>query len=145
MSKIYKGWELMKAIADGKIKNGTKIISKDCSNNRIICFNSNELYWKDNGESIFNSICLPDFLNENFELIEYEVDIDIDSIEEIKWTEINGTGDKQDEFVLEKNGRYICANYDDVEMELVRTVNKLIQAVKQIDKRVKELNTNEKS
>lgn len=73
-----------------------------------------------------------------FELIENKIDVDIDSIEKIKWTEINGTGDKQDEFVLEKNGRYICANYDDVEMELVRTVNKLIQAVKQLNKRLEK-------
>lgn len=34
MSKVYKGWELIKAIADGKIENDTKIIphypNNDC-------------------------------------------------------------------------------------------------------------------
>lgn len=113
MSKIYKGWELMKAIADGKIKDGTKVISKDCSNNRIICFYVNELYWKDNGESVFNSICLPDFLNDNFELIEYEVDIDIDSIEELEGII---------EYSTERN-----------------TINQLIRAVKQLNREVKKL------
>ena len=58
----YKGYELLKAIADGEIKDGTKVISKDCSNNRIIYFNVNELCWKDNGASVFNSIYLLDFL-----------------------------------------------------------------------------------
>lgn len=127
MSKIYKGWEVMKAIADGKIKNGTKIISKDCSNNRIICFNFNELYWKDNGESVFNSIGLPDFLNDNFELIEYEVDINIDSIEELG--------------ISEKDNKV----YSPIIIDNRIKINELIQAVKQLDKKVKELNTNEKS
>lgn len=121
MSKIYKGWELMKAIADGKIKNGTKIISKDCSNNRIICFNFNELYWKDNGESVFNSIGLSDFLNDNFELIEYEVDINIDSIEELG--------------ISEKDNKV----YSPIIIDNRIKINKLIQAVKQIDRRVKKL------
>ncbi len=121
MKKIYKGWELMKAIADGKIKNGTKVISKDCSNNRIIYFNVNELYWKDNGESVFNSICLPDFLNDNFELIEYEVGIDIDSIEKLG--------------ISEKDNKV----YSPIIIDNRIKINQLIQAVKQIDKRVKKL------
>ena len=107
----YKGYELLKAIADGEIKDGTKVISKDCSNNRIIYFNVNELCWKDNGVSVFNSIYLLDFLNYNFELIEDE--IDIDSIEELEGIV---------EYCTERN-----------------TINQLIQAVKQLKKEVKEL------
>lgn len=111
----YKGYELLKAIADGEIKDGTKVISKDCSNNRIIYFNVNELCWKDNGASVFNSIYLLDFLNYNFELIEDEIDIDsIEKLESIT-NNIHGT---------------IC---------IMSKINELVQAVKQINKEVKEL------
>lgn len=114
---IYKGYELLKAIADGEIKNGTKVISKDCSNNRIIYFNVNELCWKDNGESVFNSIYLLDFLNYNFKLIEDEVDIDsIEKLESIT-NNIDGT---------------VC---------IMVKINELVQAVKQLNKKVKEAET----
>ena len=110
---IYKGYELLEAIADGEIKNGTKVISKDCSNNRIIYFNVNELCWEDNGESVFNSIYLLDFLNYNFKLIEDK--IDIDNIEELEGIV---------EYSTERN-----------------TINQLVQAVKQLNKEVKEAET----
>ena len=75
MGKTYKGWELMKAIADGEIKEGSKFkaeyetfIARDGYlfveyDNRQKYANSFELKWK-------------------FELIEDE--IDIDSIKEME-------------------------------------------------------------
>ena len=126
----------MKAIADGEIEERTRFKA----NYETFIARDGYLFKEYSDKQEYATTFE---LNWDFKLIEDE--IDIDNIKEIKWTEINGTGDKQDEFVLEKNGRYICANYDDVEMELVRTINELIQAVKQIDKRVKELNRNEKS
>ena len=104
MGKIYKGWELIKAIEDGKIKDGSRFkagygtfIARDGYlfveyDNRQKYANSFELKWE-------------------FELIEDE--IDIDSIEELKGIV---------EYATEQD-----------------TINKLIQAVKQIDKRVKKL------
>lgn len=139
MSKIYKGWELMKAIADGKIKNGSKFIFKTKHNiKEEVLWDGDVFLYANSGKTIVSDYTDIKLIQGTFELIENKIDVDIDSIEKIKWTEINGTGDKQDEFVLEKNGRYICANYDDVEMELVRTVNKLIQAVKQLNKRLEK-------
>ncbi len=104
MGKIYEGWELMKAIADGEIKEGSKFkaeyetfIARDGYlfveyDNRQKYANSFELKWK-------------------FELIEDE--IDIGNIKELEGIV---------EYATEQD-----------------TINKLIQAVKQIDKRVKKL------
>ena len=140
MSKIYKSWELIKAIADGKIKNGSKFIFKTVHNMKEEVLWDGEVFlYANSGKTIVSDYTDIKLIQGTFELIENKEEINIDSIEEIKWTEINGTGNKQDEFILEKNGRYICANYDDVEMELVRTINELIKVVKQIDKRVMKL------
>lgn len=108
MVKIYKGWELLKAIADGEIKEGSKFkaeyetfIARDGYlfveyDNRQRYANSFELKWE-------------------FELIEDE--IDIDSIEEYK---------------QEYSERCI-------DVDIRNKLNEILQAVKQIDKRVKEL------
>ncbi len=108
MGKTYKGWELMKAIADGEIKEGSKFkaeyetfIARDGYlfveyDNRQKYANSFELKWK-------------------FELIEDE--IDIDSIEEYK---------------QEHSERCI-------DVDIRNKLNEILQAVKQIDKRVKKI------
>ena len=108
MGKTYKGWELMKAIADGEIKEGRKFkaeyetfIARDGYlfveyDNRQKYANSFELKWK-------------------FELIEDE--IDIDSIEEYK---------------QEHSERCI-------DVDIRNKLNEILQAVKQIDKRVKKI------
>ena len=111
MSKIYKGWELMKAIADGKIKEGSKIKTNEdififCEGN----FMSNSLFHFLTG--IYNDI---DFATAKFELIEDE--INIDSIEEYK---------------QEHTERCI-------DIDIRNKMNEILQAVKQIDKRVKKL------
>ena len=111
MSKIYKGWELMKAIADGKIKEGSKIKTNEdififCEGN----FMSNSLFHFLTG--IYNDI---DFATAKFELIEDE--IDIDNIEEYK---------------QEHTERCI-------DIDIRNKINELIKVVKQIDKRIKKL------
>lgn len=111
MSKIYIGWELMKAIADGEIKEGSKIkINEDiyifCEGN----FMSDSTGYYLTG--IYNDI---DFATAKFELIEDE--IDIDNIEEYK---------------QEHTERCI-------DIDIRNKINELIKAVKQIDKRIKKL------
>lgn len=133
----YKGYELLKAIADGEIKKNQNIrIKFEDNSGEIFIFDGTEII-DITHKNIFDIYGTITVLKSDFELIEDE--IDIDSIKEIKWTEINGTGDEQDKFILEKNGRYICTNYDDFEMELIRTTNQLVQAVKQLKKEEKEL------
>lgn len=103
MSKIYKGWESIKAIADSEIKNEAKIIP--------LCGFLKDYYKGGRRSDEDVNICV--FLDNDriFELIQDE--IDIDSIEELEGII---------EYSTERN-----------------TINQLIRAVKQIDKRVKEL------
>lgn len=123
MGKIYKGWELIKAIEDGKIKDGSRFkagygtfIARDGYlfveyNNRQEYANSFELKWE-------------------FELIEDEIDIDsIEKLSKIAYAEIN----------LNKKGSKKDVKFTDKEIILAEKINQLIKAVKQIDKRVKEL------
>ncbi len=107
MGKIYKGWELIKAIEDGEIKNGSRFnIHRTYS--AIAVLEEGMLHMENGNKRILTT---NDLLIYTFELIQDE--IDIDSIEELKGIV---------EYSTERN-----------------TKNQLIQAVKQIDKRVKEL------
>lgn len=123
MGKIYKGWELIKAIEDGKIKDESRFkagygtfIARDGYlfveyDNRQEYANSFELKWE-------------------FELIEDEIDIDsIEKLSKIAYAEIN----------LNKKGSKKDVKFTDKEIILAEKINQLIKAVKQIDKRVKEL------
>ena len=116
MSKIYKGWELMKAIADGEIKEGTEIFATTSlggryTNTSRAYIGHNDIYWKDTNKQLPAYV----FITGEFELIEDE--IDIDSIEEYK---------------QEHTERCI-------DIDIRNKMNEILQAVKQIDKRVKKL------
>ena len=125
MSKIYKGWELIKAIADGEIKEESRF--RDTYSEYIYKRNSfGDLELKrEDGEELTS----PDYSyfavkDNDFELIEDE--IDIDSIEKLDDT------------------CYIMYGMQDEEIENYHnktrtTINEILQAVKQIDKRVKKL------
>ena len=111
MGKIYKGWELMKAIADGEIKEGSKIKTNEdififCEGNYM---SNSSIHFL---TGIYNDI---DFATAKFELIEDE--ININSIEEYK---------------QEHTERCI-------DIDIRNKMNEILQAVKQIDKRVKKL------
>ncbi len=121
MSKTYKGWELMKAIANGDIKNGSKF--RDLHQSSKDNFNLYK-YENENLKGRFGGTNLIALLNDKFELIEDE--IDIDSIEKLDDT------------------CYIMYGMQDEEIETYHnktrtTMNEILQAVKQIDKRVKKL------
>lgn len=113
MGKIYKGWELMKAIADGEIKEGTKF---KCLNEKPMqyCTDSN-IYRYEHGSLLgrFGGFNILSIVNKDFEIVQKQDEIDIDSIKELEGIV---------EYATEQD-----------------TINKLIQAVKQIDKRVKKL------
>ena len=125
MSKIYKGWELIKAIADGEIKEKSRF--RDIYSEYIYkrnSFGELELKRKD-GEELTS----PDYSyfaekDNDFELIGDE--IDINSIEELDDAcyDVNIMSDDDLEFYHNKTRT---------------TINEILQAVKQIDKRVKKL------
>lgn len=117
MGKIYKGWELMKAISDGEIKEESRF--RDTYSKYIYKRNSfGDLELKrEDGEELTS----PDYSyfaekNNDFELIQDE--IDIDRIEELT-DESEGTA-REFHAIMDK-------------------INEILQAVKQIDKRVKKL------
>lgn len=111
MGKIYKGWELMKAIADGEIKNGSRFnVYRTYS--AIAVLEDRILHIEDGNKRILTT---NDLLIYTFELIEDE--INIDSIEEYK---------------QEHTERCI-------DVDIRNKMNEILQAVKQIDKRVKKL------
>lgn len=123
MGKIYKGWELIKAIENGKIKDGSRF---KAGYGTFIARDGYLFVEYDNIQEYANSF----ELKWEFELIEDEIDIDsIEKLSKIAYTEIN----------LNKKGSKKDVKFTDKEIILAEKINQLIKAVKQIDKRVKEL------
>lgn len=118
-----KGWELMKKIADGEIKEGSRLkftnqqnganitvtVGKDCSGNFVL-----------ENENTNNSLYANWLFNTDIELIQDEIDIaDIQRLDE--WiTRRNGE-------VTQKEGKIL---------EIGNKVNELVQAVKQLNKKL---------
>lgn len=123
MSKIYKGYELLKAIADGEIKNGTKIEIKGRFSGDLIgsyfIYNEGAFYfpiYKPNGEEYCDDMKLSDVINWEFKLIEDKVDID--SIEKL----VTGYSESG------------------ADTDIINYINdKIVPRIKQLDKEIKEL------
>ena len=121
MGKIYKGWELIKAIADGKIKDGTKF---KCLNEKLMqYYTDSNIYRYEHGSLLgrFGGFNILSIVNKDFEIVQKQDEIDIDSIEEIKLR-------PSDREHLSFGG-----------LIFEEKINKLVQAVKQLNKEVKEL------
>lgn len=114
MKKIYKGWELIKAIEDGEIKNGSRF-NVHRTYSAVAVLEDRILHLEDGNKRILTT---NDLLIYTFELIEDE--INIDSIEEYK---------------QEHTERCI-------DIDIRNKMNEILQAVKQIDKRVKKIEKN---
>lgn len=118
MSKTYKGYELIKAIADGEIKEGTEIEvhSLKVLDNIIatIKYTNKRLEWA-TGE--FDSSCLVDN-DYYFKVLEDE--IDIQSIEKIRYYRTS-----EDDL------------YNDNFEDFRGVINELVEAVKQLDRKSK--------
>lgn len=109
----YKGYELLKAIADGEIKEKSRFKA----GYRTFMARDGYLFVEyDNRQEYANSF----ELNWDFELIEDDIDIDIDSIAEIT--------------------RGYISNIDGLaDGRIKNKINELVQAVKQLNKEVKKL------
>ena len=124
MGKTYKGWELMKAISDGEIKEGRKIKG---DGNATYTFNGR----------CFERVDYDCFLTEDYDdirLATTEFELIEDEIEK-RYCTNNKQGiitKSSDDNEKEKEIRkYIVNNCEDIE--------ELLRIVKQIDKRVKKL------
>ena len=116
MKMKYKGYELLKAIADGEIKEGSLILFDSII--WIVDEYSDIVKYQEEHITLFNTYKAKEIAMSDFELIEDE--IDIDSIEELKsvTNNIDGT---------------VC---------IMNKINELVQAVKQLKKKGKELKEN---
>lgn len=115
--KDYKGYELIKAIHDGEIKDGAIIEVHDLSTldhiKARITFRNKKLNWI-SGE--FDTSCLFDD-NIYFRVLEDNTE-EIEELDE-EWTYIEGQVEK---------------TWSKSELELVNKINEIIKAVKQIRK-----------
>lgn len=119
--KIYRGYELMQAIAERKIKEGTEFIFKgEDDYEESVIWNGENIKYKNSNENLLKDIPDYEFIYGTFELIENE-EIDIQDIEIIK------------EYRTSDNDLY-NDNFEDFR----GTINDLVQAVKQLDKRIRK-------
>lgn len=117
----YKGYELLKAITDGEIKEGTKF---KCLNEKPMqYYPDSNIYRYEHGNFLgrFGGFNILSIVNKDFEIVQKQEEIDIDSIEEIKLR-------PSDREHLSFGG-----------LIFEEKINKLVQAVKQLNKKVKEL------
>lgn len=137
MSKVYKGYELLKAISEGKIKREAKIYQKDCYPRYRFytiygIYRQLHLWREEDGKTdvLIRAIDSEDLLNE-FEVEDEDIidelivdKIDIDSIEEAEDLFERHNADIDDKLCIQQNRRLI---------------NRLIRCLKQHDKEIKEL------
>ena len=126
MKKIYKGYELLKAIADGEIKERDKIYLVAPKNKIELFWKYGNLYKKvkDINSEKDKEIDMFDIMNYKFELIEDKT-IDIESIEEIK--PLLNCRISEGRLLEEELSEEQCK------------INKLVQAVKQLNKEIKSI------
>lgn len=133
MSKVYKGYELIKAIADGEIKEDTKF--REMEENRYYMVKDRKL-WEQEDTGIYNSKLESLQITYGvFELIEDETRDEIEPINAYKLIEAPCMarylrGNQFDKFTEELKQS---------ELELVDKINKLVDKVKQLNKEIKEL------
>mgnify|MGYP004496341629 FL=1 len=145
MNKTYKGWELIKAINDGKIKSGTQIRVHGITENED--FTLDYWFWgnwfgKEDGYSnqIDNIELYLCNNNVTFEIIEKNETyinnkIDIDNIKET--TILN---DGMDYYEYENDGSTesgYSKNYSLNDIDTRRKINELVRAVKQLNTELK--------
>lgn len=130
MSKTYKGYELYKMIAEGKIKGGTKF-KEDTD---IIEFNGCNFIFADTRSAVayrYDDISIAQM---DFELIEDE--IDIQSIEELKGIDVMKSVDEK--ATREENLRRIDkigVDYFYKINDIVKQQNLILEAVKQLNRK----------
>ena len=120
MSKTYKGYELVQAIAEGKIKEGSKFIFRY----KNVAWNGRNFYYIDIDEYLLKGISDCEFIFGTFELIEDE-EIDIQAIENIN------------AYKLPENGQDFY-NMSECHKLWYYKIDELIKAIKQLDKRIKQ-------
>ena len=136
MNKKIKGYEVMKLIAEKKIKEGQVFLftSADGDIEEKICWCGDNFRCIDSERNfLLDSIGDIDFATGDFEIIEDEKEIDINDIEElvgnVNVRMNNKTVDAEDLFYTISNIIVSLGNSKD-------KINQLVKAVKQLDKKI---------
>lgn len=119
MQMEYKGYEILKLIAEGKIESNTKFkVRIDDYRREILIFDGNDLNYENDNivDNFFTDYCLTDILNFAFKIVEEE--INIQNIEEYEDYCINNS------------------TADEDVKDLARKYNQLLKAIKQLDKKI---------
>ncbi|MBO5004899.1 MAG: hypothetical protein J6D03_06640 [Clostridia bacterium] len=120
--KIYKGYELIQAIAEGKIKEGSEFkVHKTVG--AIAILEKGTLHFTEGNK---RNLTIEDFLIYTFELIEDE-EIDINNIKEFEIDENN--------FIQTDLGAFKTRKMD---IAFLNKINELVRALKQLDKRTRK-------
>lgn len=123
----YKGLEIMQMISKGQIEDGTRFDFENNNFNGEVEYYNGTLYWirfdenwKETGKkNLFEMFNIQSIMVADFEPLEDE--IDIDSIEELG--------------IYEKDKKF----YSPIIIDNRIKINELVQAVKQLNKEVKEV------
>ena len=128
--KIYKGYELIKAIADGKIKDETKFKIKGLAN--VYKYEFGTFISEETGEELDDILSTEGIARAVFELIEDE--IDINNIKELYINDKTKTiGEDEIKFWTGRNLDIVLGN----------RINALINWAKQADKEIKSIKKKE--
>lgn len=110
MRKTYKGYELVQAISEGKIKEGTKLLAKL----QVMYWDGNNIVYMSNPNT---TLSLLQLANAEFVLLDEEIDI-----QEIEEYEFPNYADK----------------LTPIENKLLELINVHTKAIKQLDRKVNE-------
>lgn len=110
MPKTYKGYELVKTISEGKIKEDTKFLVKS----QVMYWDGNNIVFRSNPNM---TLSLLQLANTEFVLIDEEIDI-----QEIEEYEFPSYADK----------------LTPIENKLLELINENRKAIKQLDRKVNE-------
>ena len=125
MSKMYKGWELMRDIAEGKIEEGSEF---NIYEDKEMYFDRPAIYangvLRHNGILVTEFVSLEKMMKLDFELIEEKQDIDIQELEE-RGQFCNLAGLTENEEIL---WEMIQCN--------ANTINETVKALKQLDRKI---------
>ncbi len=110
MTKTYKGYELVKTISEGKIKEDTKFLVKS----QVMYWDGNNIVFRSNPNM---TLSLLQLANTEFVLIDEEIDI-----QEIEEYEFPSYADK----------------LTPIENKLLELINENRKAIKQLDRKVNE-------
>ena len=126
MNKKIKGHELMKLIAENKIKKGQEFVFtiKNTLTKKRIYWSGKNLIYCDTGKFVFGDNADIYFLLGDIEILEDEEEIDINDLEDLPLN------------YKEVCGLSIDATFIDFHNNTRAEINKIIKYLKQLDKKI---------